>query len=119
MSITLERQKLPLTLNVGRQKGEWSRRKELADWREWAAKEADGLPGIIGAVSVTVIHLRKNWAAMPDVGAPILAVKAVIDGLVDAEILPSDGPDVVRRLTFLAPEVVGYHGLRVTVLEAA
>jgi hypothetical protein len=68
MSITLERQKLPLTLNVGRQKGEWSRRKELADWREWAAKEADGLPGIIGAVSITVTHLRKNWAAMPRPG---------------------------------------------------
>lgn len=119
MSLTLERPQLPLTLNVSRQKGEWSLRKELADWRAWAAREADGVPALVGPVSVSVVHLRKNRAAIPDVGAPILAVKAVIDGLVDAGVLPEDGPDVVRRLVFDAPEIVGYHGLRVTVREAS
>ena len=68
-------------------------------------------------VTVTATHLRRNRAAMPDVGAPILAVKAVIDGLVDAGVLPDDGPDIVRRLTFEAPEIAGFHGLRVVVRE--
>jgi hypothetical protein len=113
--VWLERQRLPLTLNVGRQRGEWSRRKELADWRAWAKAEAAGLAPIAGPVAVTVHHLRKSRASLPDVGAPILAVKAVIDGLVDAGVLPGDGPDVVRSLTFEAPEVVGWHGLRVVV----
>jgi hypothetical protein len=117
VSLRLERDKLPLTLNVGRQKGEWARRKELADWRAWAAAEADGYPPISGSVSVIVTHLRKNRAAMPDCGAPILAVKAVIDGIVDAGVLAEDGPAVVRRLVFERPEIVGYHGLRVEIRE--
>ena len=117
MSILLERHKLPLTLNVGRQRGEWARRRELADWREWAAKEAAGLPCIPGTVSVIVTHLRKTRASLPDVGSPMLAVKAIIDGVVDAGVLPEDGPSVVRRLVFEAPLVVGFHGLRVEVLE--
>ena len=120
MTIILERHKLPLTLNVGRQKGEWSRRKELADWRAWAASEGEAL-GVVWdhPVTVTAVHLRKHRGSMPDVGAPILAVKAVIDGLVDAGVLLEDGPAVVRRLVFEAPVIVGFHGLRVIVREAS
>lgn len=105
----------PLTLNVGRQRGEWARRRELAEWRKWSGENAAHLDPIDGPVTVTVVHLRKTRASMPDVGAPILAVKAVIDGLVDAHVLPGDGPDVVTSLTFERPAVVGYHGLRVIV----
>jgi hypothetical protein len=54
---------------------------------------------------------------MPDTGAPILAVKAMIDGAVEAGLLPNDKPDTVRKLTFLAPEITGKHGLAVVLVE--
>lgn len=118
-TVTLERDKMPLLLNQARKSGAWSLRNELADWRKWAAEQADGLPPIVGPVTVRVTHLRKNRAAMPDTGACILAVKAVIDGVVDAGVLPEDGPSVVRALKFYAPAVVGKHGLRVEFVECA
>lgn len=120
VGVQVTRGQLPVTLNVARQsKQMWRLNKELADWRAWAHREADtrGLPPLRPPVVVVVEHLRKNRGSMPDTGAPILAVKAVIDGLVDAGVLPDDGPDVVQRLTFDAPAVVGYHGLRVTITE--
>lgn len=110
-----ERPKMPVTLNVARQGSKmWKLIKELADWRDWAERQAEGLDPMTSRVDVTVVHLRKNRASMPDTGAPILAAKAVIDGLVRAKVLPSDGPDVVRRLIFEPPVVVGWQGLRVT-----
>ena len=118
--ITLERRdKMPLTVNSARRKGEWSYRTELANWRAWAkaAAEEAGYGPIGSPVGARVTHLRKNRAAMPDVGACYFAVKAVIDGLVDAGVLPEDGPDVVQRLVFERPEIVGYHGLRVVIVE--
>ncbi len=118
MSVWLERAGvMPLTVNEARRKGAWSFRKELANWREWAAAEAAGTPALVGPVTVTVTHLRPSRGGLPDTGAPFYAAKAVIDGLVDAGVLPEDGPAVVRRLTFEAPEIVGHHGLRVVVRE--
>lgn len=112
--LTIERRVMPVTFNVARQTaGQWAIRKELKAWREWARDEALGWQ-IYWPVAVRVEHLRKTRAATPDVGAPILAVKASIDGLVDAGVLPGDDPRYVRRLTFEAPEVVGWHGLRLT-----
>ena len=119
--ITLERRdKMPVTVNAARRTRTMRLvNNELKEWRAWAKAEADGLPPMVGPVTVRVTHLRKTRASMPDVGAPILAVKAVIDGVVDAGVLGEDGPAVVARLTFLAPEVVGWHGLRVEILERA
>lgn len=39
-------------------------------------------------------------------------------GLVDAGVLPDDGPAHLVRLTFLPPDICGHDGLRLTV-EAA
>lgn len=112
--LILERGLMPLTFNVVRQGGsvKWQISAELKSWRSWAVKIATGLAPLTGPVHVTVYHLRVNRAAMPDTGAPILAAKAIIDGLVEAGLIPSDGPDVVRRLAFEAPLIVGYHGVR-------
>ena len=120
MTVWLERQdKMPVTLNAARKggSGRWGIAKELKDWRAWSAKECDGLPAMRVPVTVTVTHLRKNRASMPDVGAVILAAKAVIDGAVDAGVLPDDGPEYVRKLSFEAPEITGFHGLRVVIRE--
>lgn len=113
--LTIERRGvLPVTFNVARQtSGQWAIRKELAAWRLWAVQEGAGWT-LQWPVSVRVEHLRKTRASIPDVGAPLLAVKASIDGLVAAGVLPGDDPRYVRRLTFEAPEVVGWHGLRLT-----
>jgi len=119
MSVWLERDKMPLTLNVGRKAGVWGPRRELADWRAWAHRKAidDGYPPLLGRVTVTVTHLRKTRASLPDLGAPMWALKGALDGIVDASVLPDDGPSIVTRLTFEVPEVVGYHGLRIVIRE--
>jgi hypothetical protein len=116
VTLVIERDRMPLTLNVARQGSQvWKLRKELAEWRAWG-RLVEAEP-IAGPVEVWVEHLRKTRASIPDCGAPILAAKAVIDGLVDAGILPSDGPDVVTLLAFRAPVVCGRHGLRLTFEE--
>ncbi len=119
----------PLPFNAARsspgRRGSWRVSGEINGWREWAAHHADraGLAPLTGPVHVDVHHLRINRSAMPDVGAPILAVKAVIDGLCDeldgVRVLPGgDGPDVVRRLTFHPPTVIGCDGLLVLITAA-
>jgi hypothetical protein len=61
--------------------------------------------------------MMKNRAGLQDTGGCFPAVKAAIDGLVDAGLLPNDGPAVVKRLTFNAP-VIGFRdALVIEVLE--
>ena len=119
MTVWLERQgKMPVTLNAAKKsKRTWLINRELQDWRAWSASQCDGVEPMRTPVTVTVTHLRKNRASMPDVGAVILAAKAVIDGAVDAGVLPDDSPEYVRKLTFEAPEIAGFHGLRVVIRE--
>ena len=46
--ITLERRdKMPLTVNSARRKGEWSYRTELANWRVWAKAAAEGVRALL------------------------------------------------------------------------
>lgn len=92
---------------------------EIESWRTWAADHTPLLrhvEALHGQVVVDVHHWRINRAGAPDVGSPVVAVKALLDGLVDAKVLPrGDGPDVVRRLTFHPYEPVGFDGLRVVI----
>lgn len=113
----LERQARPRTVNDLIAKAMHVRRRVMKEWREWAYWEATArlLRPITGLVDISAVHLRESRIGMPDVGAPLLIVKAVIDGLVDAHVLPGDGPSVVHSLTFESPLVVGYDGLRVIV----
>lgn len=120
-----ERHQRPLTFNAARARppikgdrgaGAWRVQKEIESWRKWARDEAGDrlVPSLPGPLVVDIYHLRVNRGALPDVGAPILAVKALLDGLVDAGVLPDgDGPDVVTRLTFHTPLIAGTDGLRV------
>lgn len=120
--VRLHHDEMPVTLNVAKQSQmQWKLRKELQKWRKVGRDRAAGAlrlsPPLTPPVRVVVHHYRPNRAAMPDTGAPILAAKAVIDGAVEAGLLPNDKPETVRRLTFLAPEVVGKHGLEVVFIE--
>lgn len=44
---------------------------------------------------------------MPDIGACFPAVKAAIDGIVDAGVVPDDDVRYLKALTFRAPECTG------------
>ena len=109
---TLRYERRPWTLNHERQ-GEGGGKYKRAQWvREWRKKFAELAADLapLRTAAVTVLpEVRNN--VMPDTGACIGAVKAAIDGLVDAGVLPDDGPRYVRSLTFLAPVVTGVDAL--------
>jgi hypothetical protein len=122
VSFVLERvtSKPPMTANAGMRGGmSKGMHRHVADWRKWARDEAKdhGWAPITRPVAVTIVHLRKTAASMPDVGAVLFIAKAMVDGLVDAKILAGDGPSHVQSLHFTAPEVCGRHGVRLTVHE--
>lgn len=48
---------------------------------------------------------------LPDIGACMPAVKAAIDGLVDADVLPDDTGRWIHLLSFQPPQAVGYDAL--------
>lgn len=121
-SFDLRLERRPWTLNVERQGG--TSRFKRAQWvREWRATfnalalEADLPPHT--AIDVTVTVELRNRSGEPDTAACIGAAKAAIDGLVDAGVIPHDGPAVVRSLTFHAPTVTGVDALTLTIREAA
>jgi hypothetical protein len=73
-----------------------------AEWRKtfgWLAKAA-GIP-CLDYVDFVIHH----WyvGSTPDHGAVFLAVKAAIDGITDAGVIPDDGPKHQRRQIFEAP----------------
>lgn len=107
----------PWTLNVERQGNRFQRAALVREWRAafaLLARHAHVPP--LAAVEVTVTPHVRNRRSLPDTGACFGAAKASIDGLVDAGVLTDDGPDVVRRLTFLAPVVDGADALVLSVL---
>jgi hypothetical protein len=114
--ITLRHEARPWTLNVERQGNRWKRAALVKEWRTKFAELAIGAAPMHAVAVIAQPELR-NRAAMPDTGACIGAVKAAIDGLVDAGVLVEDGPAVVRSLTFLAPVVTGTDALEIEVQE--
>lgn len=117
---TLRYEKRPWTLNSERQggyaktgqKGGGGHHGRAIRTKEWRAKFAELAAGYppLRSIEVTVLPEVRN-RTMPDTGACIGAAKAAIDGLVDAGVIPEDGPKYVRRLTFLAPVVTGVDAL--------
>lgn len=100
----LEFNQRPITTNAERAGNRWERAKVTKEWREafaWLAK-AEQLPSM-SWISVTVEPHQKG-GRLQDVGACNPSVKAAIDGLVDAGILPDDSPQYVRSLIFLPPQ---------------
>jgi hypothetical protein len=109
----------PWTLNLERRE-HWSKARSLTrEWREqfgWL-----GLQNRQRFARVEVVCEVICAKPLPDTGNAYGALKAAIDGLVDAGVLPGDGPDLIAALTMLAPRVP-YPGdpdcLRVTLIEA-
>ena len=108
----------PWTTNAERTWHHMKRATHVKDMREafgWMAK-AQQLPKM-RAVHIYATPLAKNRKWRQDVGACFPAVKAAIDGLVDAGILPDDNPEFVRQLTFFPMEISDVDGLRIEIEE--
>jgi crossover junction endodeoxyribonuclease RusA len=65
--------------------------------------------GSYDAIEVTAWAEYPSRRSLPDADAIAPSVKPVIDGLVDAGVIPDDGPVYVHRVSYQAPRVVtGY-----------
>ncbi len=78
--------------------------------------KAERVPAML-KVSVEATPVKSSRAAWPDVAACYPAVKAAIDGLVDAGVVPDDDPAHVSKITFHAPRIGDIDGLRLLVVE--
>jgi len=93
----------PWTMNRERRGSEhWTQtRQRTAEWRQtfWAL----GLQQRHRYERATITVEVRMRAPVADTGACYPAVKAAIDGLVDARVLPGDTGDHLTAITFLAP----------------
>mgnify|MGYP003111927860 CR=1 FL=1 len=114
----LEDREKPWTVNAERTWHFHKRAKAVRECRErfaWLAKERK-IPKL-QKIKVSVVPLAKDKRGIQDVGACLPAVKAAIDGIVDAGIIPDDNPDHLVALTFYSTQVIGINGLRVVITE--
>lgn len=118
---TLTHYERPWTLNTERaggkrgQGGKFGRAALTKAWRAEFRKLAENM-GIEPMTQITVIAqpFTRN-RVMPDTAACVGSVKAAIDGLVDAGVIPDDGPHIVTEITFLAPQPTGIDALQLIV----
>jgi len=108
----------PWTANAERTWHFQKRARVVREWRErfaWLAR-GDRIPPL-QRISVAAVPLVMNRRSLPDVGACFPAVKAAVDGLVDAGVIPDDSPQYVHSICFYAPLVGDLEGLRLVVTE--
>jgi crossover junction endodeoxyribonuclease RusA len=110
----------PPTMNAHRRLHPQQRARVDARWRaifHALAREAHIPP--LDRCNVIVRPLHRNGRSPQDVAGCAPAAKAAVDGVVDAGVLPHDGPAHLLSLTFLPPLVDGHDGMVVRILEAA
>jgi hypothetical protein len=93
----------PVSLNAERS-AHWRKRHALtASWREQAAILArrDLKPIVDRPIIVEAFPIQKG--RLPDAGNAYPTVKAIVDGIVDAGIIPDDDPDSVASIVLQAP----------------
>lgn len=95
----------PWTLNSERTWHHYKRAKYVKEWREayCALALAQGVPAVT-AIEVEATPYLSGRGRTQDVGACFPAVKAAVDGLVDAGVIPEDNPTYVKMLSFRAPQ---------------
>lgn len=95
----------PWTVNTERT---WHHHKLAIHKRQWRAVFAalaleERIPHIDGPVCITAMPISRDLR-LQDAGGCYPAVKAAIDGLVDAGVLDGDGPAHVAAILLLAPD---------------
>lgn len=94
-------QSRPLTTNAERRGNRWGRAEHVKEWRDafaWLARKERVPP--MRWISVVAQPAQKR-GRLQDTAACNPSVKAAIDGLVDAGVVPDDTGERVREITFL------------------
>lgn len=106
----------PLTVNKVRtmHRMAWANhvRQEREQW-QLIAKRAEIPPQRCIRIIATPLH--RDRRSPQDVAACAPEVKAAIDGLVDAGVIPDDDPTHLTEVIFRPPWVCGADGLRLTI----
>lgn len=98
----------PWTANQDMRLHHKPRAEKIAEWRRafWGLARAAKVPPL-GRIGVTVEPHYRRWnGKFPDPASCAPAAKAAVDGLVDAKVIPDDGPRYVAWVKFL-PAVMG------------
>lgn len=101
MPFILTYQRKPLTTNAERKGNRWGRAEHVKEWRQafaWLARK-QRVPAM-SRISV-VAQPAQRRGRLQDTAACNPSVKAAIDGLVDAGVVPDDTGEHVREITFL------------------
>lgn len=107
----------PWTANAERRWHYHKRAQMVSSTRErffYLAKQA-GIPQL-EACTITAVPAARNRRSLPDVAACYPTVKAAIDGIVDAGVIPDDDPEHLQALTFLPTMIDGWDGLRIHII---
>lgn len=108
----------PWTANTERHWHHMKRAQVVRDARErfyWLAKAAH-IPAL-GRITIDVMPHSKDRRWRPDVAACYPTVKAAVDGLVDAGVIPDDTDDHLVAITFHPVRVSGRNGLHLHITE--
>ena len=92
----------PVTTNAERASNRFVRADFTKNWRTLGFVAARNLPKAQW-LSVIVEPFQEK-GRLQDVGACNPSVKAVIDGIVDAKVIPDDSADYVKEIRFLPPQ---------------
>jgi hypothetical protein len=94
----------PITTNGERAGNRWVRADSTKQWRMLGALYAvrQRIPQAEWLSVVVIPHQQKG--RLQDVAACNPSVKAVIDGIVDAGVIPDDSGKYVREIRFLPPD---------------
>jgi len=104
MSWELTWEQRPWTTNSERAGNRWQRADNVKTWRHAfciLAKQKK-IP-TLKSCDITARVYQKG-GRLQDVAACNPAVKAAIDGLVDAKVMPDDSPQYLHSITFEAPQ---------------
>ncbi len=94
----------PWTTNAERKGNHWERAKLTKEWRSafTLLARAQRIPPLAWFTVIAEPH--QKGGRLQDVAGCAPAVKAAIDGLVDARIAPDDSSEFLRLVTFAAPQ---------------
>jgi crossover junction endodeoxyribonuclease RusA len=82
----------------------WTKRSAHAqEWREKFWVEGAQNRHRFTAVNITAEIVQKR--PLTDCGNGMPTIKAAIDGLIDAGVLPDDSPEYVKSITMMAPRL--------------
>ena len=108
----------PFTANQHRKlRSPQQRAAQVDEWRTAAYYHAHGKPRLTPPVHVVAWPTYASGRSPQDAGACFPAVKAVIDGVCDAHLLPDDNPHYVCAVTLRAGRVTGTDGLIIEIHE--